>query len=301
MDEAMALAPEGYGDDGGVVMLPEVAEVGWCRICGDVAPLTKEHIPPRVVGNKGQHRTFSLAGSVNRPEGTLDLGPGTPGQGGIWGYTLCKECNELTGQRYVREFRDWVGRAASILAAGPAPGEVDAQVEPLGMAFGLGGAEDGGVAPGDFVRQVLAMMSTLSGSWRLNERHPIVREIILHGVPAPLPDDLRLSMTLTWGPHVRLIGPQFFLDADTGEWAWTMELTYPPISVLMVLASNHEIRMPGVEITRFSEVPPRQAGFSFETEGAVQVGFTWTPFPWDFRSSAAIEAQRAGPPAAASN
>jgi len=70
-----------------------------------------------------------------------------------------------------------------------------------------------------------------------------------------------------------------------------MEMSYPPLSLLAVLASNHDVMSGGVEITPFTEVEPRQR-VGLDVVEPVQVGFTWTPYPWDFRSKAAVLAQR---------
>lgn len=279
----MAAAPPSYGDRR-VVMLPTTSHEGPCRICGKTARLTKEHIPPQSVGNKGQYKSFTFQDWLDRPEGQLDLGKGAPGQGGIWGYTLCKPCNELTGQRYSREFRDWNARASALL------GDLSAREQDLnpnlyGAAFQFGGGNDRGVAPGDFVRQVLSIMCSLSGSWNLSTRHPEIRAAIVDRACVSLSDRLRIFLGFCWGPRIRVIGPQLLVSGS--EWAWIMELAYPPLSLMMVLDANHEVRSSGVDITMFSEVETMQR-VVFTVDQPIVVGFTWSTYPWDFRSSAGL-------------
>lgn len=286
-EEAMSHAPAGWADTGGAVMLPRGPLTGQCRICGKAAKLTKEHIPPRGVGNKGQYRGHSLSDWLEREPGTLDLGKGTPQQGGIWGYTLCKGCNDLTGQRYGSEFRAWAARSWHLLDQAGSPRVADVNPRPFGIAFTFGGPEDGGVAPGDFIRQVLSCMCSISGPWNLAERYPVIRRMILDRECGTLPAPLTLHLGFCFGPASRICGPQLSVDSVTGEWAWLMELTYPPLSLMMVLASNHEVTSQGVDITAFTEIEPRRR-MKFEVPDGVIAGFSWSPYPWDFRSSAAL-------------
>lgn len=288
-EEAMTHAPEGYENEA-LPMFPSSPLVGRCRICGQTRKLTREHVPPAVVDNKGQYRTFTLDDWFNRGEGQLGLGTGSPGQGGIWGYTLCKSCNDLTGQRYVREFKAWWLRAGTLLNQVPSPREVDLNPEPFGVGFQFGSEHDGGVAPGDFVRQVLACMCTLAGPWNLTDRHPTVRHIILDGAPSAMPEQLRLHLCFCWGPRIRLLGPQLSVNAVTGEWAWLMEMAYPPLAMMMVLASNHEVVSEGVDITSFTEIEPRTK-VVISVDEPIIAGFTWSPYAWDYRSSAALGAE----------
>lgn len=285
-EQAVAAAPAEYFEST-IEMLPQAPHRGRCRICGRDADLTREHIPPQAVGNKGQYRSFTFDEWLNRPEGGLDLYGGDPGQGGVWGYTLCKPCNDLTGQRYGTEYKAWAARAAQLLGDLPSPIEQDRNPEPFGIEFGLGGAEDGGVAPGDFIRQVLSMMCSLSGGWDLAGRHPQIRDMILERACVALPERMAIHLALCWGPRTRMVGPQLTVDAETGHWAWIMELSFAPLSLLMVLDANHEVTSFGVDISPFTLVPPKERK-TFETVGSVVVGFTWSVYPWDFRSSAAL-------------
>lgn len=286
-EEAMSVAPAGWVETGGPVMLPRDRAVGECRICGQTASLTREHVPPRAVGNKGQFRGHTFRDWLDRKPGELDMGRGTPGQGGIWGYTLCKNCNDLTGRRYGAEFKAWSERAGQLLRQVGSPRAADLNPRPFGIAFSLGGSEDGGVAPGDFIRQVLSCMCSISGPWNLAERHPIIRRMVLDRECATLPAPLAVHLGFCFGPASRICGPQLSVDNVTGEWAWLMELTYPPLALMMVIASNHRIVSHGVDITHFTEVAPKRR-VKFEVPDGAIAGFSWSPYPWDLRSSAAL-------------
>lgn len=256
--------------------------------------MTREHLPPASAGNKGQYRSFSYSDWLRRDEGSLRLVGGTPGQGGMWGYTLCKACNDLTGHWYGAEYRGWAVRAAKMLAQIPATvAERDDDPVPYGVSFALGGNTDRGVAPGSFIRQVLSCMCSLSSGWDLAGRNPSIREIVIDGACATL-TQVRVFLKFCWGPQSRLVGPQLVCDAETGEWAWVMEMSHAPLSLLLVLESNHDVQSGGVDITSFTEIEPKYRG-TFEVDEPVEVGFTWSPYPWDFRSTAAILGTSEGP------
>lgn len=70
-----------------------------CRICGEPRALTKEHIPPRKAFNTERGRLHSIMDWLKRDALSAMRG-GIHQQGGVWGYTLCKSCNERTGHRY---------------------------------------------------------------------------------------------------------------------------------------------------------------------------------------------------------
>lgn len=283
MREAEAAAPSGYMPKAGASMLPRRPTNDRCRLCGENARLTKEHIPPGAAGNKGTHRSHTFTAWLSSDD-RRRLHGGQHQQGGIWGYTLCKACNEKTGQWYGTEYLGWVVRAEKILRELPGPIELDRNPRPWGVGAQFGGLTDGGVAPGLLVRQVLSIMCSLSADWDLAGRHPEVRRIVLDRATEPLPSSLHLSMALFLGPHSRISGPQLRADTESGHWAWIMEMAHRPFAFTMVLASDHEAAT-GLDLGPLTEVElDRRVAFS----GEYEVGFGWSPYPGDYRSSAAL-------------
>lgn len=292
-EAALDLAPPDYFDNE-MPMLPSKPGIGKCRLCGDQQALTREHIPPRSANNKGQYRIHALDDWFERDTSSLRLANGLPGQGGVWGYTLCRTCNSLTGARYGSEFLGWMVRAAKTLEQIPrTPQECDTDPSPFGVSFRFAGSgTDVGVSPGRFIRQVLSCMCSLSGPWDIAETHPALREVVLDQATRSIAPH-QVFLSFCWGPNSRLTGPQLIADATSGEWAWVMELSHPPLSLCYVLASNHEVQTGGVEITSFAEEAVDDR-YVFDVDDPVEVGFTWTPYPWDFRSSAAISGSEDG-------
>lgn len=286
VDEGMDAAPSGFLSENVVEMLPREPLVGSCRICGDRTQLTKEHIPPRNSGNKQRHSSHSFdewiaQNSIEIPES------GKIRQGGIYGYTLCSRCNSFTGTHYGNEYKRWAASTLGAISAMPAPAELDTRRDPFGWMLQLGSKETGGIKPGAFVRQVLSMMCSLSGSWNLADRNPEIRRIVLDQSCEPLPNPLQLGAALYFGPRIRIMGPQLKIEPQTNSWRWLMEMAYPPFAFLFVLASN--LSNPGTGLMMTDWVLC-DANEEQKFEGLFEVGFGWVPYPGDYRSRAAIEA-----------
>ena len=81
---------------------------GKCRICGEEKQLTQEHYIPRAAGGSAKITLYSgdeLIKSLRKDEDGNDYKPrGRIKQNGLSKYTLCKECNELSGAFYDKEF-----------------------------------------------------------------------------------------------------------------------------------------------------------------------------------------------------
>jgi hypothetical protein len=280
-EEATSVAPPDWGDHQ-MEMLPRRRHRGWCRLCGETATMTKEHVPPRSVGNKGNLTRFTFRDWLDRAEGTLGLGSGIKGGGGMGGFTLCKPCNSFTGGEYGGAFRDWYATFAHLMSQLPTPTERDAW--PYTPSIPLTLRTD----PGAVIRQALSSFTTLAGTWRLTERHPEIRELVRHKVTCLLPAGMRVFVGMATGPRARLAGPMLVVEAS-GHWMWVMELAHPPVVFTMVLASNHRNHPFGAEVSSFTLAHPGQV---MDVDLTVPVGFTWSPYLGDLRSSAQMRADR---------
>lgn len=59
VEALQAAPPEVLASLGGPVV-PPLSGPGTCRLCGLHAPLSREHLPPKSAGNKGQYTAHSL-------------------------------------------------------------------------------------------------------------------------------------------------------------------------------------------------------------------------------------------------
>jgi hypothetical protein len=246
----------------------------------------------------GPSREHTLADHLNR-ESLDDVPAGRPTQGGIFGFTLCKKCNEWTGHEYGREYKQWVDAAWGLIQAlAPKLGiEEDRPNVAYEVAVALDAidgfasfeAEFHDIDLGAFARQVLTMMASIAGDWGLTHRHPEIRQIVLDKLAMPLPSQLSLSMHLYLGPNVRVIGPSLLMNRESGHWRWVCEVAYPPFAHDLVLASNitDDQRLPGSDT---GDLTARGPGHRASVKGPMYVGFGHTPYPGDLRTRAQCDA-----------
>ena len=153
-EEGLDSAPKGFRDDQKGPLLPRQTLNAKCRLCGMHKKLTREHIPPQASGNNQTTVSHSFTSWSSTDDLSLpDHGPIE--QGGIKGYTLCADCNSITGRLYGAEYQKWVELANKELSKLLSPIELDKLVEPQGWNLRLGQKDEGGVKPGAFVRQIL--------------------------------------------------------------------------------------------------------------------------------------------------
>lgn len=245
--------------------------------------MTREHLPPQSAGNAGRVVLHSLEDWLQRE--TLDepLG-GRVEQGGVWGRTLCRECNSITGHRYGAEYRGWAGRAARMFRDELPPFEVlDSELVSRALRVQF---ED--VRPGAFARQVLSLMASLSGPWDLAARHPEIRSMVLDGTPGRLPEGMFLGMTFYAGPNVVVAGPSLVLNRVTSSWRWSLVLAHPPLAFELVLAESASEPTPLCGIGNFLEAIADQRA---DVELELFVAFGHTVCPTDWRTRAQVETQ----------
>lgn len=79
---------------------------GRCRICKRYSRFTKEHVPPEKAINQGPVVVFS---HQTRP-GTnrVSMRPSHESADGVFLYSLCKRCNNQTGNRYGSDYSEFI-------------------------------------------------------------------------------------------------------------------------------------------------------------------------------------------------
>lgn len=274
--EAMAAAPPGLRM-GRRVLPRRQQEDDECCICGRVEPLSREHVPPRSAGNIGRSRSHSLSEWLARD--SLDEVPGGRfEQGGVWGYTLCVDCNSRTG-RLSAEYRRWAVMAARLFTdqLPDSLEEIDRSPVTKGVSFRIPHS-----LPGAFVRQVLSLMCSVAGPWKLAEHYPELRGALLDGDICPLPAELSLGVALCAGPSAFIAGPSLVLDT-AGRWRWIAVMAHPPLAFeLQLAASAEKPPSPMCEIGNFLAVGETARA---DVDLDLIIGFTHTMFPGDWRTS----------------
>jgi hypothetical protein len=277
------LASEDHGE-----ILPRTNHVGPCRICGQIAELTREHIPPRSAFNK-ERVEFSEGDELFEDGLLTQPRAGEKIQGGLSGYVLCKSCNNFTGTRYAREYQEWARRGVGCLGdihnSQLSLDKINEMEEecPVDVSF-----RD--VYPGRFIRQVISMMMCISGGPELGERFPDLRDLALGGERRRLQEPLRVYCDLFAGPGGRTAGGQYgHLVARDSIVRRVLEICYPPFA-LVVLIDGPPDRNIGCDITFFTESDP-----DYKTAvdlSDLRVCFNNSIAPTDYRTLGQIMANR---------
>lgn len=270
-------------------LFPAEPHEGPCRICGEEKVLdAQEHVPPRGAFNKHRGREVDVVGSVGSD--SLDEEPsGRVIQGGVRGYTICGECNNLTGARYGREYQEWARWGiAALRSTGMTPAEID---EVVGYPTVDVGFRD--VYPGRFIRQVLSLMLSISGSPALGERYPDVRDLVLAGAPRALPEPLRIYFNLYADGRSRIAGGpngHAWFSHEEDVWRRILKVSFPPLSTILLIEGPPDPSL-GVDITLMTEMDVDARAGEVHFEGLL-IGFGHKPFPGDFRTRGQLISQR---------
>jgi hypothetical protein len=280
INEALLAAPAGVRN-AGEILPRRRPDIGVCRLCRTEGLLTREHVPPQSSGNNQRLLAHSVTEWLER-DSLSEIPGGRYEQGGMWGYTLCGDCNSRTG-RLSGEYRKWAGMASGFFANDlPPVDEMNSSPVSKGLTIQLKTAK-----PGLFVRQVLSLMCTAAGPWDLVGVHPELGSAVLDGTPSAFPSPLWLGMTLCGGPAALVAGPTAVINTDTQSWRWLSVVAYPPFAFELELASS-----PGYPpsqtcgIGDFLTVGEKATA---DVELDLFVGFTNTIFPGDWRAAAQIE------------
>lgn len=272
-------------------LLPSKKHTGPCRICGQIAELTEEHIPPRSAFNK-ERGVLSMGDELLKDGLITEQSEGTHIQGGLSGYMLCASCNNFTGTRWGREYQEWVQRAARCIS------HIHGNQLSLEEIDALDGHNPidvtlRGIYPARFIRQVISMMLCISGGPDLSIRYPDLRELALGGAPRQLPDPLKIYLDLYAGPTARFAGGQFGQGVIRNDVIrWILQLSFRPLSIVVILDGPPDPSL-GCDITWFTECDLDQCENIEFTE--LIIGFGHSAAPTDFRTRGQLDAARESP------
>lgn len=142
---------------------------GICHLCGKYTELTFEHVPPKSANNKERAKLITGGEIFN----TKKLQSGITlryinQQQGAGNYTLCKECNNNTGDWYANEYIKFVNEIGYIIT-----NEID-----LNTAKGIGLDSDK-LYFGRIIKQILCMfLSTIQPEYAMQFKD--IREYVLN-------------------------------------------------------------------------------------------------------------------------
>lgn len=252
-----------------------------CHICGKVLRLTFEHLPPRSAFNTGRVEVFGIQNWLARDEDGRMRG-GICQQRGAGAYTLCSECNSRTGRWYVPELSAWVRLGIGVLSQLPPPEEGNRDPDPK-MARVL----FKGVYPLRFLKQIITMFLSANSPDFGRAHHELV-SFVLDREKAGLPERYASYLALFRGPMDRCTGLTGCWNEVTHQMEFLTEIAYVPFAYVMSIDTPRDV-LPVGNISNFAMWG---YGQQCDIELDMVVGFGHTPFPADYRSNAAIEADR---------
>ncbi|MGA8364576.1 MAG: hypothetical protein WB709_08650 [Solirubrobacteraceae bacterium] len=202
-------------------------------------------------------------------------------QRGSGAYSLCVECNNLTGRLYVPELSAWVRSGANALFG--EPGLAARYRDQRRTVYA--GMTINGCQPGRFLKQVATMLLAMSPP-ELGDRFPGLRNYAREPSALGLPPELRFYLVLYAGPRGRYsagIAQVSGFLTDVSEMHFVYELAAPPYAYILSVQETTPVIEAG-NITSFATV-----GIDAIANVKLQliIGYGETPFPLDFRSPAA--------------
>ena len=249
--------------------------VGACSICGVIAPLSYEHVPPKSAFNRsrvfvGDSKRLFRPKSYEQyfsPKGTYD-------QRGAGGYTICESCNNNPGSWYVPSYVEWASQGMRYLRAVPAGSS-------LSLPFKI--------KPLSVVKQIICMFASACGHGLLDSE-PELRKFVLDRHRSHLSPAFRVYCCfMSFKSRAsRQSGITGVLDGSgaTIKTHTFSEIAFPPFIYLLSIRSQ-PIDRSLQDITFFS-------GSAFAQYRQIHLQLRMreiaSPFPGDFRTSKQIEA-----------
>ena len=243
--------------------------VGRCHLCGEMAQLTFEHIPPQqAFNNRGVLLQEMKLPSEEVPNGAV--GKLFTYQRGLGSYSLCTRCNSQTGHWYGNHFVAFCKLGMNILR--------QAKYRPAYYSF----AE---IRPLPILKQIVSMIFTINSTDFRDRNVPLVN-FVLNRDRRHLPPQYRFYLYFNHqGMHrATPITTKVDFDNRTLEHKRTSvmtELSYPPFGYHLSIDSyppNGQL----VEISRFAEYDYEEVK---TLSMVLPVMPTHTFFPGDYRSS----------------
>lgn len=246
-------------------------KLGICHICGQETDLSFEHIPPKKAFNNRPIITAKF-------EDIISLGPdeipkGKVQQKGSGGYTLCENCNNLTGAWYAKQFINWCYQGIDIL--------IKSEGKPsLTHLYNL--------FPLPILKEIIAMFLSVN-SIEFRNKHEELAKFVLNKEKKYLPPEYQFYIYFNISNFNRMIGMTgkiHYLDEtlNSSKLILMSEITYPPFGYVFTYNSpSPDERL--VNISHFS----RYDYFEFKQfamEIPVLPIHLW--FPGDYRTKEEI-------------
>jgi len=236
--------------------------VGVCHICGEVKPLSFEHIPPRAAFNNRPVVKISLERAIELGPDVKPIGPVS--QKGMGDYVLCEECNNKTGSWYGSRFVDWCYRGMEIL-------RLSRGNPNLVYSYNM--------FPLSVLKQIVIMFLAVNRPG-FSKANPGLASFVLDKANNQLPQRYRVHCYYNIIGMLRNIGLSAGLTLTTGKSIIMSEVSFPPFGYLLTIDSDKpDERL--VDISGFSN-------YRYDSRIVIQLRLAVLPthllYPGDYRS-----------------
>ena len=256
---------------------------GMCAICGKGGKLTFEHVPPKAAGNETDVKIYGIEEWLGRDVETGEMPGGHVQPKGTGAISICKRCNEYSGQWYVPEFAKFVRTGRKLFW------ELKNGIEDANASLDLKviDFQISAMRPLPVFKQIIASLLALNAA-EFAQKNPELVKFVLDREIRGLPEKYRVYCCLFAGPIARFAGLSAEVNVLTQKAVYMTELAYPPYAYLLTLDS--EPLEPLGEITTwgtraFDEVRDERL--------VLTLGFGHTALPGDYRSEAKVLADTA--------
>lgn len=259
----------------------KIKHPGICALCNRYfEDLTFEHIPPRAAFNQHPVKLYSgekFIGSTNEPWDMRNIRYQNS-QLGNGKYTLCKDCNNLTGAWYGRAYQEVAYQFAQTLLcynANPTITEIEFEVYPL-----------------RFIKQVISIICSLSSpdpSTKYPESYPFttlyqaakelqeLRRFVLDKDKKELdPKKIRIFLYATDSDLGRFDGLTAIGNVNSFEFFPLCEMACYPLGIIAFFFPPEDFTFNGADITYFSN-------FNYDDKKSIRIPFvvkeinSWIP------------------------
>ena len=194
--------------------------------------------------------------------------------------SLCEGCFETADHWYAPEFERWCHAANRIIDLGP--GNPDAIPHPTWSS-----GEFFNVRPARFLKHVTTMLLAIAPPGFAIDEHRDLAAYAAGPKRRGLPARYQFYLTLFRGPNTRTVGYSAQLNPATRRTEELIELACPPFSCVLSLSGEAAI-----ETTNISDFAELGMDETCIVDLDLLEGFAHTPYPADFRSSAALAQER---------
>jgi hypothetical protein len=218
-------------------------KVGKCRICGKTKRLTKEHIIPRIAGGGKKSKLYSgdellkiLRNDGSKPYGKIE-------QGGYAPYTLCSDCNNLSGRLYDNDFALFANMFTEQII--PKIG-VPENIEPADYLDGKNvDVTICDMKPLNIAKRILVSLCSVPGMEGLTDKQPEIRKAILDKDYLPDVKNFSLYLGLNTGNMCYMPTQKSFVSRGNVHFTETIVAGIEGSPLSIYLAPSNEDRKVG--------------------------------------------------------